>query len=237
MASRSRTRSNPSLRPLPETTSRSGSTPADSAPPTVCNAAAMSTVDIVSVPDSSVCPRTAAVARSTRANGTRSRSSTSGTEGRCAAMTVSPLARVRSAVTGTVSSRTGPRSGTAFTGPPPHAGSYPLRCWCSLRSSRDDLHDGAPLGAQGGRGGDELVLGDLADQPGQVVDQLGGAALLFQDGHPQGPAEHRVGVAEQVGGHSRLCAGQFARGQAVGGQPVELLVGRTQDLVHVAARR
>jgi hypothetical protein len=109
----SSSRSSPATSELPEISSRSGSAPADSPPPTRCSSAAMSTVDIVLVPESTVWVSIAARARCALANGTRSRTSTSGTDARRTAITVSPLSRVRSTAFGSFSGRLGPSAGTA----------------------------------------------------------------------------------------------------------------------------
>jgi hypothetical protein len=106
-ASTSSSRGSPVEIELPETSSRSGSTPTASPPPTSWSAAAMSTVDIVSVPESIVWERTAdrvrcVVPRWPGAgwNGMRRRTSTSGTEGRRTTSTRRPFASTRSATAG-----------------------------------------------------------------------------------------------------------------------------------------
>ncbi len=91
--------------------SRSGSSPADSPPPTVCSSAAMSMLDIVPVPVNSAWDSSVARGSGARPNGTRSRISTSGTPGRRTAMTVSPVPSVRSACRGSLSLASGTRSG------------------------------------------------------------------------------------------------------------------------------
>ena len=78
----SSSRSSPVTSALPETSSRSGSSPADSPPPTVCSSAAMSTVDIrAGAGEQRLRQHRAAGQVAPGANGTRSRTSTSGTDG------------------------------------------------------------------------------------------------------------------------------------------------------------
>jgi hypothetical protein len=108
----SSSRSSPPTRALPETSSRSGSAPADRPPPTFCSSAAMSTVDIEAVPDRIVWVSIAARARCAFGNGMRSRTSTSGTDERRTASTVRPLSSVRSTALGSLSARLGPSAGT-----------------------------------------------------------------------------------------------------------------------------
>ena len=64
-----------------------------------------------------------------------------------------------------------------------------------------------------------------------------GRRAALQHGHRQRPAEHGVGVAQQMGGDPGLGARELAGREAVGGQPVDLLVDRAQHLVGVAAGR
>jgi hypothetical protein len=71
----------------------------------------MSMLDMVPVPVNSAWDSRVARGSGARPNGTRSRSSTSGTAGRRMAITVSPLARVRSACRGSLIFESGTRSG------------------------------------------------------------------------------------------------------------------------------
>ena len=66
---------------------------------------------MVLVPESRVWESTTPRASGARPNGTQRRTSTRGTEGRRMAITVSPLASVRSASVGTLSLRVGPSAG------------------------------------------------------------------------------------------------------------------------------
>jgi hypothetical protein len=104
-------RSSPEASALPVTSRRSGSSPAESPPPTAWSSAAMSTLDIVPVPVNSAWDSSVARGSGARPKGTRSRSSTSGTAGRRMAITVSPEDSVRSACGGSLSLASGIRSG------------------------------------------------------------------------------------------------------------------------------
>src|SRR5918994_1088875 len=179
-----------------------------------CSAVPSRTAPESTEPRAVCSPASAAVVA---AKGTRRRSSISGTPGRGTTTRRRPPGRVDSTAAGTGCGRGSPSGGGKGKGKAP--GPPPPR------------PAGGGAGIQVAGGGLHLVGGHGGEAGGELAGELRAAVHQLRGSEPERAAQHRVGLAEQLRLRARLHPLQLVGGDAVLGDPMDLLVHRRLHLL------